>query len=603
MENRLVQLQVFFEISMSIGTSLNLKKMLQKSLVVYLRKLNCASGLILQKNESTKRFSQVFSIPRIVDRNPAIRAALKLIDRQLDGVEFDQFVQLLPLCGTSKNDQTYYIMVLPGFGLLILSKGGVAFDQAILKSLKQVNLKLAGSCLACLQNEKIENINTQLSDEIIIRKTTEKQLKQLTNELEQRVGARTRQLDSANKELIVKIKEIEKKEQSLRESEERYRTVMEANPDPIVVYDAQMNVVFLNPAFTRVFGWTFEDVAGKRLDFVPPENKTDIDHVLEEVSLNGYCFGFESKRQTKDQTIIDVSISAAAYKNQKGDALGIIVNLRDITQLRQAQNMMIQNEKMVSVGGLAAGMAHEINNPLAGILQTMQVVGNRLFGDLPANETCAKECGISLKDLKAYLTKRDVFKLIQNIMTSGKKAAKIVEDMLSFSHKESSKFTQVGVHTLIDDALFLAHHDYFLKKECPFGQIEIRKDYNLTLPVLKCVPGQIRQVVFNIIKNAAQAMGTLEKKQIQPAIDIRTKLEDQSVIIEIQDTGPGMEKDVLDRIFEPFYTTKKVWGGTGLGLSVSYFIVKDHHQGDIVVTSTPGKGACFRVKLPYTEPT
>lgn len=594
MDRHLIRLQVFYEIAMTIGSHLDLHPMMKQCLVVYLRKLGCSSGMILRKirdDSGMVSFRPALSIPRTAAQSAACKLALATIPDRMDNARASEWISGLPGIGPAGEYEYFHVMDLPRFGLMVLIKGGERFDLPTLKSLEQVNLKLAESCIACLQNERIGKINQQLSEEVLVRRATEARLTELTNELEQRVDERTR-------ELLKKIDEIKETEDSLRESEERYRTVMEANPDPVVVYNMAGKVIFINPAFTTVFGWTFDEVAGRKLEFIPRAHQAETRAALEHVLAEGYVYGFESKRKTRHGKILDVSITAACYRGSDKAVLGVIVNLRDITELKKARSMMIQTEKMISVGGLAAGMAHEINNPLAGILQNVQVIENRLFKALPANERDARQCGISLDSLVRYLKKRDIHRLSRNIVVSGQRAARIVGDMLSFSRNEPGDFIRVRVDQIIGDALKLAGHDYDLRKKYDFRHLRIEEAYRDENAEIDCVPNQIQQVIFNILKNAAQAMSQSGDRRKDPGIRVRTSRSHASVIIEIEDNGPGMPKEVMNRVFEPFFTTKKVGEGTGLGLSVSYFIIKNRHKGEISVSSKIGTGTIFKIELP-----
>jgi signal transduction histidine kinase len=259
--------------------------------------------------------------------------------------------------------------------------------------------------------------------------------------------------------------------------------------------------------------------------------------------------------------------------------------------------MMIQSEKMVSIGGLAAGMAHEINNPLAGILQNAQVIRNRVSPGLQANEAAARELGIDMDTLHAYFEKRGCLRMMDSIMESGHRAARIVENMLSFSRKSNVHMSNVDVCALLDRTVELAANDYDLKKQYDFRKIRIEREYEAEVPFVPCEESKIQQVFFNLIRNGAQAMAS---KQADACFVLRVGRQGESVRVEIQDNGPGMSEELRKRIFEPFFTTKKVGEGTGLGLSVSYFIVVENHGGSMEVESSPGQGTTFVLTLPLT---
>lgn len=278
----------------------------------------------------------------------------------------------------------------------------------------------------------------------------------------------------------------------------------------------------------------------------------------------------------------------------------IQATVRDISKQKLAQETLIQSEKMMSVGGLAAGMAHEINNPLAGMIQNASVLTNRLTNwTLPANLEAAKEAGTTMAAVQHYLESRKIPRMVKAITESGSRIAAIVENMLSFSRKSDSVFSIYNPITLLDRTLELAATDFNLKKHYDFKAITIEKEYGNHLPGIACEGGKIQQVLLNILNNGAHAMSE-DPTNTAPKFVLRVQHEaDRKMIrIEIEDNGPGMEKEISKRIFEPFFTTKPAGVGTGLGLSVSYFIVTENHQGTLSVSSEPGKGANFIIRLP-----
>jgi PAS domain S-box-containing protein len=282
---------------------------------------------------------------------------------------------------------------------------------------------------------------------------------------------------------------------------------------------------------------------------------------------------------------------------------GAVIRMDDVTEQIRIEELMVQSEKMVSVGGLAAGMAHEINNPLAGIMQGAQVIRQRISPDLPKSREVAIRCGTDIETIHGFLAQRGVIAMLDHIMESGIRANRIVQNMLRFSRKSEA---QLGLHDLaelLDETVELAANDYDLKKSYDFKQIKIDRRYQPDVPAVTCERTEIQQVFFNLLNNGAHAMAEgLAVNHRQPQLTIGLQQRGDMAEVVIEDNGPGMEDAVRRRVFEPFFTTKDTGTGTGLGLSVSYFIVCENHGGSLTVESAPGRGSRFVVKLPIKGP-
>jgi len=280
---------------------------------------------------------------------------------------------------------------------------------------------------------------------------------------------------------------------------------------------------------------------------------------------------------------------------------GAVLRIEEVTERVRVQELMVQTEKMMSVGGLAAGMAHEINNPLGIIGQAAQNIERRVSPALAANRTTAEALGLSMDSLQAYFVRREIPQFIQDIRDASARASKIVANMLQFSRKSETNRQTVPLAEVLERTLELAANDYDLKKRYDFRSIQIVREYDPSLPAVPMVMVEMEQVVLNLIKNAAQAMEANPVER-QPKIILRLRRSGAYAAVEVEDNGPGMEEGVLRRVFEPFFTTKEPGVGTGLGLSVSYTIVTQNHKGLITVDSTPGRGARFTLLLPLASP-
>lgn len=262
---------------------------------------------------------------------------------------------------------------------------------------------------------------------------------------------------------------------------------------------------------------------------------------------------------------------------------------------------MLQATKMASVGGLAAGVAHEINNPLGAMMQSAQFLQLALNTQNPRTRARLESAGIDPNRLEAYLQERRLIEYTQGIRDMGERAAKIVSDLLSFSRKGTSDSAPRDLNELIQQTLALAETDYDLKKQYDFRNIEIRYDLAPTLPQVVCDGQQIQQVVLNLVRNAAHAMAGKRMNSTadyHPRLILRTISAESCARVEIEDNGPGIPAMVQHRLFEPFFTTKEVGEGTGLGLWLCWSIIHERHGGRIWTESAQDGGTRFVFELP-----
>jgi PAS domain S-box-containing protein len=372
------------------------------------------------------------------------------------------------------------------------------------------------------------------------------------------------------------------------------KNIIDSMPSLLVGVDTQGQITEWNRSAESSTGITAREALGRDFQVLFPELAAQMHQVTEAIRTQR-PIRTEHLPIKKDGGTRFAEVMV--YPLLANGAVGAVIRVDDITERIRIEQMMVQTEKMLSVGGLAAGMAHEINNPLSILMQSAQNVRRRLSAALPANRTTAKALGLDLDILSRYLEERGVVEFIEGIQDAGARASRIVADMLAFSHRSSSRLIPNRLDEMLERALRLAGSDYDLKKKYDFRQIEIERDYDPELGEVSCDRTQIEQVILNLVKNAAHAMADAEMPPPR-RIRLRTWREDDLACIEVQDNGPGMDEATRKRIFEPFFTTKEVDVGTGLGLSVSYFIVTEQHKGSIRVTSREGEGCRFTVRLP-----
>jgi len=398
-------------------------------------------------------------------------------------------------------------------------------------------------------------------------------------------------------EINIMAREIDHRETDLKRLRETLKNIVDSMPSMLVGVDPDGRVTQWNHEAQKRSGIDASDAMGRYAGDVYPFLAAAMGRVHQAI---------EEKRPFKESKVnsrVDGDIrysDITVYPLESKSTGGAVIRVDDVTERVRIEEMMVQSEKMLSVGGLAAGMAHEINNPLAGILQNIQVMQNRLSSDLPKNHEVAEQCGISMAAIREYMQKRNMLEMMSLIVESGKRAAKIVENMLSFSRKSETITTHCSLAQLLDATVELAENDYDLKKKYDFRKIKIIREYDPQVPEIACEASKIQQVFLNILSNGAQAMAE-NSGQKAPHFILRIKTAADNACVEIEDNGPGMDAAVRKRIFEPFYTTKSVGVGTGLGLSVSYFIITENHGGTLTVTSAPGAGSCFIIHLPIQE--
>lgn len=402
---------------------------------------------------------------------------------------------------------------------------------------------------------------------------------------------RERQNRSLNQDLVKQLAAANRAEQSLKNIRNYLRSIIDSMPSVLAGVSPDGRVSQWNRAAQEATGLSTRQAIGQPLEKVLPQLAGKMDLVSQSIRER------RTHKRERQLHYLDGErhmYNVIVYPLTSYEIEGAVVRVDDVTHQIRLEEMMVQTEKMMSVGGLAAGMAHEINNPLGGILQGTQNILRRLSPDLAQNRQAAEECGIELSSINRYLERRKVLQFLDNIKEAGERAAEIVTNMLNFSRRSQGAGQPYSINTLVENSVSLAAKDYDLKKRFDFRSIHVEKDYADNLPLVVCKSSEIVQVLLNLLKNAAQAMAD----QADACLWISTYLDGDKVCIRIRDNGPGMSEDTRQRIFEPFFTTKEVGVGTGLGLSVSYFIICNNHQGQMRVESVLGQGAAFIISLP-----
>ncbi|MCP2051309.1 UNVERIFIED_ORG: PAS domain S-box-containing protein [Pseudomonas fluorescens] len=398
-----------------------------------------------------------------------------------------------------------------------------------------------------------------------------------------------------NRKLELEVQVRSKIEKKLTGFQNYLNSIIDSMPSALIALDEQLYVTQWNQEATALSGTRLDEALNQPifLAFQPlkpylPQIKATVElHTVERIERVTWIKDDEPKHY-----------ALTFYPLMGGAGRGVVIRIDDITQRLSLEEMMVQSEKMLSVGGLAAGMAHEINNPLGAILHNVQNIRRRLSPDLPKNLEHAEQVGIELETVNHYLQSREVPQLLDGIQQAGARAAKIVTHMLSFSRRSNRQMAPCDLPALIDQAVEIAGNDFDLTIGFDFKGQAIIRQFD---PQLGPVPGtanELEQVLLNLLKNAAQAIHLREDDSEPGRIILRTRLNPPWAEIQVEDNGIGMSENVRKRTFEPFFTTKEIGQGTGLGLSVSYFIITNNHKGQMEVHSTLGQGTCFTLRLP-----
>ncbi|TKB10764.1 nitrogen regulation protein NR(II) [Desulforhopalus sp. IMCC35007] len=406
-------------------------------------------------------------------------------------------------------------------------------------------------------------------------------------------------LDNAflHDELRAEIVHKEQIEKYLEKSEHYFRVLYENAPLPYHCLDGSGRILEVNNAWLAILGYRKEEVLGQFFEhFLVQDHVQPYSVFQNRLPTSAEVSSIELEAVKSDSTVIQIQLDATLSRDQAGVIQQTHCIFVDVTAQNKIQELILQSEKLSTIAGLAAGIAHEINTPLSGIMQSAQLIG--MFLD-PGNEgslKVAQEFGVDLWKFEEYSKHQELDYFINGIRTSALAASEIIKNLLEFSRPGKGEWEVVCVQRLFEQVINLVQSDYDLKKKYNVINVIFDTEHDAKLPSVYCVAVEMEQVFFNIIKNAVHAMGKAGTKN--PRVLIRTGLRKNMVRIEIEDNGPGVQRETAKHVFDPFFTTKEPGEGTGLGLSIAYTIVKGTHQGDMWLDLDCKAGARFLVEIP-----
>ncbi len=393
--------------------------------------------------------------------------------------------------------------------------------------------------------------------------------------------------------IMTDISEIKQAQRESRRLRKLLRNIIDAMPSMLITVDGEQHITEWNRWAAVASGVPASRALDRPLLEVFPQlaaHNIDLTTALQSQEIKTWS-SIPWKLRNRE-IFVDLTIYPLGKKTNSG----AVLRADDATNRVRMEEMMVLSEKMVSIGSLAAGLAHEINNPLAIVLQNTQILANRLNPELDKNRAVAEDCGIDLNTLQTYLNQRGIVAMLDAIRQAGNRAKLIVEDMVNFARCHKTAFNPCDLPSLIDETLHLANSDYDLKKRFAFREIKIELQIEKDLPQLICDRHDLQQALLNLLRNSAKALRTTQNPS--PKITVAAGCRERNLWITVADNGPGIKPAILNRIFDPFFSTGKIGEGTGLGLSATYFIICDKHGGNIQVENLPEAGCEFRLEIP-----
>lgn len=361
--------------------------------------------------------------------------------------------------------------------------------------------------------------------------------------------------------------EVERKQMELRKRDDFLANILRDSADAIITIGLDDCIISWNKGAESIYGYTEEEVLGKNIQMlVPQENvkSRELEFVRHKLEKEGVVRNYKAQRVTKSGRKIEVILTRTPIRNEAGEMVGSSAIVKDITQLKKIESQLSRAEQLASMGELAASLAHEIKNPLAGIKGAIEVLLDRCEGPKSHKE------------------------VLIDVMQEVKRIAKIVQDLLGYARPKAPHFTDINIREVFRRVALLFDRTIEQKKI----HLEILVDPDAD--TIYADDNLFEQVMLNLVLNGLQALG--ENGTL--VLSTRRTRAANGVELTVQDNGPGIPSENLGRIFQPFFTTKK--DGTGLGLATSKRIITDH-GGTLTVASVPGMGATFRIWLPSKQ--
>ncbi|MFZ5584369.1 MAG: ATP-binding protein [Thermodesulfobacteriota bacterium] len=430
----------------------------------------------------------------------------------------------------------------------------------------------------------------------ILRRQLAENKRNARQQLEARVQERTAELEATNL--------------ALRRSEERYRFLVETMNEGVIRGDGQGRIVFVNEKVIRMLDFQRDELLGRDvLTLAADQANVDIMLYQRMRRQQGLTDSYEVALAKRDGGRFHALFSSRPILGPNGDYEGFLAVITDISKRKLLENQLLQSQKLEAIGQLAAGIAHEINTPIQYVSDNTRFIRDslesftQLFNKHLELAQLTKAAG-AFPELTAEMERtaqeidldymlREVPVAIEQIEEGLRRVSEIVRSMKEFAHPGSEQKTLADINHVIENTIMVARNEWKYVAD-------IKLDLSPDLPLVPCIPGDLQQIMLNIVVNAAQAIGgPLGECPIEKGlITVSSRQVERWAEIRVSDTGPGIAPEIQRRVFDPFFTTKPVGKGTGQGLAIAYAAVVERHQGEIFCESALGSGATFIVRLP-----
>jgi PAS domain S-box-containing protein len=527
-------IQLYYEIAMSIGLTLDMNKMLKVALTSYMKNLQCTAGVVLHLKERPNDqfvFRKIYTTPKKIQENGVYLKVIDLLSSSFNKTQLNTFKKKLPLIGGGKDKDGFHLLDLPGFGMLLLIRPDGELSTEIIKSISPLNAKLAVACNACLQNRELKKAHKQAID--------------------------------INKELRQKTLEVEKSQNALSISEKKFRTIFENVQDVFYQTDLQGNILEISPSISRYTENHRGNLVGKPVTTIyydPLDHSRLLKALKEKKEIEDFNLRLKDKLGKEKFTSVNAHLVFDSY----GNPVAIEGSMRDVTLRKHAEEALRESDRLKS--DFVSSVSHELRTPLASILGFSSTI---------------------LRDKKMTEEVKEEF--INIIYQESQRLSKLIEDILNISRIESGRVTyrmrKVDCKPIISEVLEV----HTIQAEAK--DIEVFHKFSEDKYDIFADPDALKQVFSNLLGNAIKF--TPEKGQIR----VRLLKFAEKVTLEVCDTGIGIPEKEKDKVFDKFYRVYRPGleiKGTGLGLSIVKEIL-DAHEAKIEIESEENKGTIVRV--------